>query len=591
MITEFQEIGIKVFPSNGLQQKTTCPNCIRMGKKKLKDKCLSINLDLGLYNCHKCGWRGSVIKKEMSKVYSIPTTNNFKGLTSKAKEYLNSRGITDEVIKNNRIQSSSDGKMIMFPYFRGGEITNYKTRGVGSKFFTQAKDAEPIIYNYDRCVDAERVVICEGEIDSLSWEVAGCVAHTSVNMGAPNPTDSTIDRKLQCIDNSYEVFEQAKTVYISVDNDENGRILQKELIRRIGTEKCKIVDLSPYKDANEVLLQEGAESLVERFRNASDPKVEGVFQVSDVYDSLLDKFHNGQDVGTTTYIPQIDNAWKWRPGEVTVWTGYQNEGKSLFLNQLATIKAANEGWKFAIFSPENFPLDDFFNDIAHMYVGKTTDKRYVNQMSEEEYKDALRFIQQHFYMIHPPKSFLLSTIFEKAKYLVRSKGIKSLIIDPYNNVAHKVMKGEREDLYISRFMSELKRFAVDNDVSVHLVAHQITPRKDDSGRYPKPDVNSIKGGSEFANKADNVLFVWRPERAIDFQNKSVIFGSQKIKKQKLVGFPQDVGGIQFNIKDNRYYFNGATPFTDIDGKRTSQIQSTITTSLHNNEEQKKVANS
>jgi twinkle protein len=45
--------------------------------------------------------------------------------------------------------------------------------------------------------------------------------------------------------------------------------------------------------------------------------------------------------------------------------------------------------------------------------------------------------------------------------------------------------GEREDLYISRFMSQLKRFAVEEDLSMNLVAHQLTARKNekDDGRY------------------------------------------------------------------------------------------------------------
>jgi twinkle protein len=590
MISQFQEIGIKISSTNGVQQKTTCPNCVRIGKQNYKDKCLSVNVDQGVYNCHKCGWRGTVNKKEMSKVYKLPSTDKFKSLSDKARNYLNSRGISDKVIDNNKIKSSVDGRMIMFPYYRNGSVTNYKTRGVDGKFFTQAKDAEPIIYNYDNCVGGKRIVICEGEIDSLSWEEAGCIAHTSVNMGAPNPTDTTIDKKLQCIDNSYEVFDEAKLVYIAVDNDENGRVLQKELIRRIGPEKCKIVDLSPFKDANEVLLKEGKESLVERLKNALEPKVEGVFTVEDVYDSLMDTFHNGQDIGTTTYIPQVDKAWTWRNGEVNIWTGYQNEGKSLFLNQLALVKSIKAGWKFAVFSPENMPIDDFFNDLAHMYIGKTTDKRYATQMTVEEYQEALQFIRDHFFIIYPPKDFLLSSIVDRAKYLVRTKGIRSLIIDPYNTIQHKMLKGEREDLYISRFMSKLKRFAVENDISIHLVAHQLTPRKDESGRYPKPDVNYIKGGSEFANKADNVLFVWRPHRAINFQDKTVVFGSQKIKKQKLVGYPQDVENIDFNIVSNRYYFNGDTPFTSIDSERTSKSQSIITSALHSDEDQEKVVN-
>ena len=164
------------------------------------------------------------------------------------------------------------------------------------------------------------------------------------------------------------MFETAKKVYIATDNDDNGRYLQKELIRRIGVEKCKLVDLSPFKDANEVLVREGKESLLKRIKNASDPKVEGVFTASDIRDSLIDGFHNGLERGTTTYIPSVDKAWTWRSGEVTIWTGYQNEGKSLFINQLACIKASMEGWKFAVFSPENMPMNDFYNEKADIWT-------------------------------------------------------------------------------------------------------------------------------------------------------------------------------------------------------------------------------
>jgi twinkle protein len=130
--------------------------------------------------------------------------------------------------------------------------------------------------------------------------------------------------------------------------------------------------------------------------------------------------------------------------------------------------------------------------------------------------------------------------------------------------------GEREDLYISRFMSEIKRFSIENDITTQLVAHQVTPQKDTKGRYLRPDVNRIKGGGTFADKADNVLFVWRPERALDFGSTEVIFGSQKIKKQKLVGIPQDICNIQFQRKTNRYYINGESPFDKIDRMRNNK---------------------
>lgn len=585
MINEFTNLGIQL-RGNTPQQKVKCPKCQHQRKNK-NDLPLSVNLTNGVFKCHHCNWTGRVgsIKIDnnmVSETYTLPSEQYLVPLNGEGKKLLNSRGITDEVIANNKIQSTKNGDKIVFPYYRDGKLINYKTRGINDKMFTQAKNGEPIVYNYDRLVGAKSIVICEGEIDSLSWEVAGVEAHTSVNMGAPNVGDTNLDNKLKCIENCYSVFEEAKTVFVATDNDENGRFLQKELIRRIGVEKCKLVDLSPFKDANEVLVQEGVESLHNRLRMATDPKVEGVFQADDVRDSLIDGFYNGVERGTTTYIPSVDKAWTWRNGEVNIWTGYQNEGKSLFLNQLACLKAAMEGWKFAVFSPENMPMNDFFNDIAEMYIGKSTDPAYKSaQMNIHEYEEALTFVNDHFYLIYPNKNFLLETILARAKTLVRQKGIRSLIIDPYNTIQHKMRSGEREDLYISRFMSELKRFAVENDISIHLVAHQITPRKGDDGKYPKPDINSIKGGGTFADKSDNVMFVWRPNRAIDFSDKFVTFGSQKIKKQKLVGIPQDIEMIEFNIKEQRYYFNNDTPFTKVDEKRRKERTNTLSALIRN----------
>jgi len=574
MQTEIQNLGIEI-KGNSPQQKVKCPNCYKIGKENYKDTCLSVNMDLGVYNCHKCGWSGKVKQEQLTmemgvtKTYKKPEKKNLKRLTAIGKKFLHSRGITDEVITNNKIVSSSDNKSIVFPYLIDGKIINYKTRNTDGKFFTQSKDAEPIIYNYDKCRNSESIVICEGELDSLSWEVAGIPFHTSVNMGAPNVGDKNIDKKLECITNCYEVFEQATRVFIATDEDDNGRNLQKELVRRFGVEKCLLVDLSPFKDANEVLLAEGVESLRERLKNAENPKVEGIFSVADVQESMLDGYHNGQERGTTTYIPAVDSAWTWRNGEVNIWTGYQNEGKSMFLNQLSCIKAIKDGWKFGVFSPENMPMNDFFNDIIEMYIGKSSDPYHgASQMTLEEYKEAMEFCKKHFFLIYPQKNFTLENIFHRAKYLVKTKGIRSLIIDPYNTIQHKMARGEREDLYISRFMSELKRFALDYNISIHLVAHQVTPSKNDDGRYYKPDVNRIKGGGTFADKADNVMFIWRPDRAIEFSDTKVIFGSQKIKKQKLVGIPQEVHGIDFNIKSQRYYFNNETPFTEIDAERS-----------------------
>jgi twinkle protein len=296
---------------------------------------------------------------------------------------------------------------------------------------------------------------------------------------------------------------------------------------------------------------------------------------------MINGYRNGQKRGEPTDFQELDKAWTWRTGEVTVWTGYQYEGKSLMLNQLALIKAINNGNKVGVFSPENMPLDDFYNDLIETYIGKSCDPHYSNNyMSEEEYELGIELVNKYFFLIHPSSNFKLETIFEKAKSLVKKQGIRTLIIDPYNTIEHIMKSGERENLYISSFMRRLKSFALENDVSVHLVARQNTARKNDKdeGRYHKPELNNIKGGGTFADKADNVIFIWRPDRAINFKSPDIWFGSQKIKKQKLVGVPQDLDCITFNVSENRYYIGGYSPFTLIDKIRneTDKIEKLTT---------------
>jgi len=141
--------------------------------------------------------------------------------------------------------------------------------------------------------------------------------------------------------------------------------------------------------------------------------------------------------------------------------------------------------------------------------------------------------------------------------------VKTVTIDPYNQIWHEMVSGEREDLYISRFMASLKSFAVKHDVCINLVAHQVTPVIEKNMNYPKPNLYRVKGGGTFADKTDNLLFVWRQHRNTNKKDTTVIVGSEKIKKQMLVGFPGEIQ-LAFNPAMNRYNeINELSPLSDI----------------------------
>jgi hypothetical protein len=88
-------------------------------------------------------------------------------------------------------------------------------------------------------------------------------------------------------------------------------------------------------------------------------------------------------------------------------------------------------------------------------------------------------------------------------------------------------------------------------VELIMVLHQLTPKIQENGKYAKPDKYSIKGGGNYSDSSDNVLFMQRPEAPHDNNDTLVRFGSLKIKKQRLVAIPQEVM-FRFNRKTNRY---------------------------------------
>ena len=536
-----------------------CPVCSHNRKPShQKIKCFSWNHDNKTGFCHNCNESFFEYKEVQfkRKEYAVPVWQNNTILSDKTARYFESRGINQITLKALNLTSQiewmpqfqKEVETICFNYFRDGKLINVKYRGP-QKSFKLYKDAELIFYNLDAIKDSKECIITEGEIDCISFVEAGYKYAVSVPNGA-----TTGSVNLTYLDNCIEYFENKEVIYIATDNDTNGINLKNELIRRLGWEKCRIIDFKDCKDANEFLIKYKGIELVNLIKQAKEIKIEGIKFVEDYIETMLFTKRNGKERGTTTHIEKLDKHFTHRKGEVTLWTGYNNEGKSAFLLFLAIAKAKNEGWRFGCFSPENMPITDFYDDLIHTYVGKSTDPYFRNVMTDDEYLHGAEFINDHFYMIDPDESYTIDTILDKAKYLIKRYGINSLIIDPYNQIEHQMERGEREDLYISCFMNKLKKFAVVYNISIHLVAHQVTPIVQTGQDYPTPDQYKIKGGGTFSDKADNVIIVWRPLRRSNPDDTLVKIMVSKIKKQRLVGLPGDVD-MFYNRTKAQYFEN------------------------------------
>src|SRR5215813_14095751 len=89
-----------------------CPECSHT-RTKSRVKCLSVNIDKGLWCCHHCDWAGSLKEGQESSHterrqterrshYKRPANLLEISLSKAMLDWFHARGITDEVIKRNR---------------------------------------------------------------------------------------------------------------------------------------------------------------------------------------------------------------------------------------------------------------------------------------------------------------------------------------------------------------------------------------------------------------------------------------------------------------------------------------------------------
>jgi twinkle protein len=278
-----------------------------------------------------------------------------------------------------------------------------------------------------------------------------------------------------------------------------------------------------------------------------------VLKMEDCIEDMISDLKKGKEKGTPTYIKGLDEAWTWRRGEFNIWTGYTNEGKSQFLRFLCLVKCIVEKTRVAFYAPEDFPAKEFFDDLIHTASGRSTDKyNPLGCIKESTYRRIYNSIKDYFYFVYirPPENTLINVLKEFEK-LIETEEVTVCVIDPIIKINRPKEFMNADDKYAGYVTTLCTDFARQTNISLHLVMHQLTPRMQDNGYFPKPSYYTIKGGGTWGDGTDNILSIQRPVYAKDKIDDQVIFTSQKIKKQKLVGVPMELR-FRFDRKKNRY---------------------------------------
>ncbi|XP_048323401.2 primase homolog protein isoform X4 [Ziziphus jujuba] len=236
-----------------------CPKC-KGGQSMERSLSLHIeqNGDFAMWRCFRfdCGWAGrafaddqatrdGVHKKVTSTGNMTEKSLGLVPLDDKAIAYFRERMISEETLHRNGVM----------------RLLGDKERGT-----------EKVLYGLDDIVDADEIIIVEGELDKLSMEEAGFRNCVSVPAGAPTKVSNKLpssskDTAYQYLQNCKTYLDKVSRIILATDGDAPGQALAEELARRLGKDRCWQVrwpekdEYSCFKDANEVLKYKGPDAL------------------------------------------------------------------------------------------------------------------------------------------------------------------------------------------------------------------------------------------------------------------------------------------------------------------------------------------
>lgn len=185
-------------------------------------------------------------------------------------------------------------------------------------------------------------------------------------------------------------------------------------------------------------------------------------------------------------------AVRFLPAELSLWTGINGHGKSLFLNQMM-LEAVAQGEKVFVASFE-MTADRNGQRLVRQALGRSPS-------GIDEVIGCLSWLGKSMFCNSFTGRMDYLTLLKHMEHFALKEGVTQFVID-------SLMKcGIAQDDFkaITDFIDRLQGFAQDNRVHVHLVAHA----RKQQDEMDTPGKMDVKGPVEITNMPDNVFSVWR----------------------------------------------------------------------------------
>jgi twinkle protein len=382
-----------------------------------------------------------------------------------------------------------DGRNIIFPFLRDGELIMGKRREAvdGAAPKPISTDAEKILFGWQAIPDDQRVIyLTEGEIDAMSMYDYGYPA-MSVPFGGGG------GNKQDWIENEFDRLDRFEVIYLCLDNDEPGELAVEEIAKRLGRHRCQVVRL-PRKDANECLVDGVSQADIDAAIAAAqtmDPEM--LRRASDYLDNVIALFHPPDGIEPGYSLPYgVGKGLRFRPAEVTIWSGASGSGKSQILSD-CTVHWISRQSRICMASLEMAPAQTLRRMVKQ--AGNVFDKP-----SKSHVINTISWLDPGLFIVDRVGKLTVDVLLDVFEYARARYGCDQFVIDSLMRLGLEADDYAGQEL----IMFQIVDWTIDVDVHVHIVAHS---RKSKFGSVPGTE--DIKGAMELGANAFNILSVHR----------------------------------------------------------------------------------
>ena len=298
------------------------------------------------------------------------------------------------------------------------------------------------------------------------------------------------------IESEFDRLLRFEVIHLALDMDREGDAGAEEIANRLGRHRCRRVKL-PRKDANQCrqdgISQEEIARCIASAESLDPPELR---RAGDFTDQVLELFHPSPDRPQPGYrlpFARLSGQVRFRPAEMTIWTGATGAGKSQLLSH-ALVDCIDQGARMCIASLEMAPRQLLKRMVRQAGNIERPSREYARAVID--WLDAATWI---FAVVGKTSPERLIEVFEYAR---ARHGCDVFAIDSLMRLGVGAEDYEGQE----RAVFALVNWAVEKGVHLHLVAHA---RKSDPRSDSPPDAESVKGTSEIASNAFNILTVWR----------------------------------------------------------------------------------